>query len=130
MELEWFTSYLFQRKQQVVLNNVRSETRYVKCGVPQGSILGPLLFLIFFNDFSEILVNAKTIQYADDTVIYYSSKTSTLIRDTLNIELQSVERYLIENDLIINLKKGKTETMLIGTSQKLKKSENLNLELQ
>ena len=127
MELEWFTSYLFQRKQQVVLNNVRSETHYVKCGVPQGSILGPLLFFIFFNDFSEILTNAKTIQYADDTVIYYSSKTSTLIRDTLNIELQSVERYLIENDLIINLKKGKTETMLIGTSQKLKKSENFNL---
>ena len=44
-------------------------------------------------------------------MIYYSSKTSTLIRDTLNIELQSVEIYLIENDLIINLKKGKTETM-------------------
>ena len=61
MELEWFTSYLFQRKQQVVLNIVRSETHYVKCGVPQRSILGPLLFLIFFNDFSEILTNAKTI---------------------------------------------------------------------
>ena len=47
---------------------------------------------------------------------------STLIRDTFNIELQS-----IENDLIINLNKGKTETMLIGISQKLKKSENFNL---
>ena len=58
-------------------------------------------------------------------MIYYSSKTTTLIRDRLNIELQSVERYLIETDLIINLKKGKTETMLIGTSQKLKKSENM-----
>lgn len=53
-ELGWFTSYLFNRSQQVVLDNVKSEVEHVHCGVPQGSILGPLLFLVFFNDFPEV----------------------------------------------------------------------------
>ena len=66
-ELHWFTAYLFNRTQQVVMGNVKSEIEHVNCGVPQGSILGSLLFLVFFNDFPEVLIRARVIQFADDT---------------------------------------------------------------
>ena len=119
-ELDWFTSYLFNRTQQVVLDNVKSEIQHVHCGVPQGSILGPLLFLVFFNDFPDVLLRADIIQFADDTVIYFSSNNFHVIENVLNKELENVTNYFHENDLVINLKKGKTESMLIGTNHKLK----------
>ena len=119
-ELDWFTSYLFNRTQQVVLDNVKSAIQHVHCGVPQGSILGPLLFLVFFNDFPEVLLRADIIQFADDTVIYFSSNNFHVIENVLNKELENVTNYFHDNDLVINLKKGKTESMLIGTNHKLK----------
>jgi hypothetical protein len=128
IELNWFTQYLFNRKQQVVLDNIKSEIHHVKCGVPQGSILGPLLFLLFFNDFGDILHRASKIKFADDTVLYYSSDDFHVIERVLNSELINVENYLNDNDLVINLKKGKTESMLFGTAKKLKSvSSNFKL---
>ena len=73
-ELNRFSHYLFNRTQQVVIGNVKSEHCHVKCGVPQGQILGPLLFfLITLNQFEDILLRARTIHFADDTVIYFAS---------------------------------------------------------
>lgn len=127
-ELDWFKDYLFMRSQQVEIGNQKSKSHFIYSGVPQGSILGPLLFLVFFNDFPESLKNSKCIQYADDTVIYATGKTSFSINEVLNDEVESLYRYCYDNELILNLKKGKTESMLFGTARRLAKSgEKLNI---
>ena len=118
-ELNWFTDYLFNRTQIVEIENVRSDTEPVYCGVPQGSILGPLLFIVFFNDLVENL-NCHVIKYADDTVIYYANKDIDVIEKVLNSEMVSVGTYCRENELVLNLKKGKTEAMLFGTAKRVK----------
>ena len=74
-ELEWFTNYLFGRRQQVIVNKVLSDTQFVLCGVPQGSILGPVLFLLYYNDLPSILTKAEILMFADDTVMYYPDKS-------------------------------------------------------
>ncbi|XP_057305630.1 uncharacterized protein LOC130646135 [Hydractinia symbiolongicarpus] len=118
-ELKWFTDYLFNRKQQVVYENSKSNVSNMTCGVPQGSILGPLLFLIYFNDFKSALRKSKTVKFADDTVLYVAHKSVQDIENALNDELKNISTYLANNDLVINLKKGKTEVMLFGSGKKL-----------
>ena len=88
--------------------------------MPQGSILGPLLFTIFFNDVDDIL-QARILKYADDTVIYYSNDDFYIIKNSLKEELERLEKYFYGNELIINVKKGKTESMIFGTSKRLSK---------
>ena len=72
VEHEWFSDYLFHRVQYISVEGTSSRKRPLMSGVPQGSILGPLLFIMFFNDFPECLTNSKVIMYADDTVICFS----------------------------------------------------------
>ena len=119
VELEWFTNYLFSRKQQVVIQNTKSECEFITCGVPQGSILGPVLFLLYFNDFSKTLFKSEVLMFADDTVVFYAGKSAEETESVLNSELENIFRYFIRNDLIVNLRKGKTEALLFGTRRKL-----------
>ena len=91
----------------------------ITCGVPQGSILGPLLFLIYFNDFEKCLKYAHCLNFADDTVVYVEGKNKESIEYQLNEDLKLISTYFQINQLVINLNKGKTETMLFGTSKKL-----------
>lgn len=81
--------------------------------------MGPLLFIVFFNDLVENL-NCHVIKYADDTVIYYANKDIDVIENVLNSEMESVGTYCRENELVLNLKKGKTEAMLFGTAKRVK----------
>ena len=74
VEYELFQNYLFNRKQTVIYDGVASDPQCVLSGVPQGSILGPLLFLIAYDGLIEVLIHCKIIMYADDTVIYTSEK--------------------------------------------------------
>ena len=67
--LEWFANYLSDRKQYVTYNGVTSNLHTVRCGVPQGSVLGPLLFIIYSNDLPDILNITKAILFADDTTV-------------------------------------------------------------
>ena len=123
-ELAWFTDYLFNRSQVVHMNGVSSQYKAVNCGVPQGSILGPLLFIVFINDLSDHLENSKIVMYADDTVIYFSNNDISIIESSLNKDLCNLADYFDDNELIINLKKGKTESMLFGTAKRLSLNKN------
>ena len=87
-------------------------------GVPQGSILGPLLFNLYFSDFADHLLKTNVLMYADDTVIYRAGKDIETIENVLTKELELVARYFDENQLVINLKKDKTEVMLFGTAKR------------
>ena len=102
-ELEWFASNLFYRNQVVEFNNKRSNEFYVYSGVLQGSILGPLLFLIFFNDFPDAVKKLKVLMYAKDTVIYYAHSDINVIEKVLTY----LSCYFYQNDVILNLKWGK-----------------------
>ena len=95
-ELNWFTDYLFLRSQVVGVSNQKPSRFYLSSGVPQGSILGPLLFVIFFNDFPEQL-SSKCIQYADDTIIYHADKNVNIIENVLNEEIKKLPNYFYEN---------------------------------
>ena len=128
-ELNWFTDYLFLRKQLVQFKGVLSEPNPVFTGVPQGSILGPLLFLIHFNDVHQPLRYSKIITYADDTVIFTSSKDLDAIQHNLGEDIKSLADWFRDNELVINLKKGKTEVMLFGTAKRLNCFDGKELNL-
>ena len=96
-ELEWFVSYLFYRSQVVDINNIESNEFYIYSGVPQGSILGHLLFLLFFNDFPEVLKKSKVLMYADDTVIYYAHSNINFIENVLNEEMNYLSHFIRMN---------------------------------
>ena len=120
-ELEWITDYLFHRKQYVQIGDNISNLQPCYNGVPQGSILGPLLFLIFFNDFIDILQKTESIMYADDTVIFCAGKCIQTIEKDLSDDLDKVKTYFDSNELVINMNIGKTEVMLFGTAQRIAK---------
>ena len=71
--LKWFDSYLTNISQFIMYDNIQSETRNIKCGVPQGSILGPLLLITYMNDICNVSELLSTIMYADDTSVIMSS---------------------------------------------------------
>ena len=109
-ELSWFESYLSQRKQYVEINGVKSDILTLQTGVPQGSILGPLLFLIYMNDIPESSEIFDFILYADDTSLLNSINLSIpLSQDVkiINKELSKIFDWLSVNKLSLNVKKTK-----------------------
>ena len=117
-ELSWFKSYLSNRKQYFRINGVDSSINEINVGVPQGSSLGPLLFLVYINDLPCIVKNSKVSMYADDTSIYHSSKDIMQLNTALNEELQRLDRWLQGNKLPLNV--AKTHSMIITMKQKKK----------
>jgi len=104
--LQWFKSYLTNRKQYVCVNNaVNSKTNEIICGVPQGSILGPLLFLIYINDIVKISPILNMILFADDTNLFISGKNLTETVTKLNQELCKLSNWFKVNKLSLNVKK-------------------------
>ena len=87
--------------------------------MPQGSILGPLLFIIFYNDFVDYIHESQVLMYANDSVIYTAGKSVECIERILSNDLKHIAKYFDENELIINLNKGKTEVMLFGTAKRI-----------
>ena len=105
--LAWFTSYLNDRSQCTLANGIQSPQSLVTCGVPQGSILGPLLFLIYINDITNTITNSNIKLYADDTVIYSSAKTINDAYEILQQDLSSMISWCKLNQLTINVNKTK-----------------------
>ena len=127
-ELTWFTDYLFNRSVVVSYDYCISNANDVPIGVPQGSILGPLLFIIFLNDVTDVIGSAKIINFADDAVIYVADKDIKVIKSKLSTDLSAIADWLDQNAMIINLNKGKTESLLFGTSQRIaKQSDTVNV---
>ena len=85
--LQWIKSYFSNRKQFVQYNNTSSSLQTIACGVPQGSILGPLFFLFYINDLPNVSNLTETIRFADDTFIFYSHSSIQQLDAVLNEEL-------------------------------------------
>ena len=124
--LQWFQGYLSGRTRLVDIAGTYSSLKAVTCGVPQGSILGPLLFSIYVNDLPSV-VACKVLLYADDTALLVSGTDIHEIEQTLATELKCVRDWLIDNKLSLHL--GKTESILFGSKQKLNKQGHVNLNI-
>ena len=124
LEKLWFTDYLFGRSMKVNYKGASSDTKSISCGVPQGSILGPLLFLLHFNELPSLLKKCKMIMYADDTVLYYHHQDTKEIEKAISNDISIVSTWLQDNELILNLKKGKTEFMVFGTRNRLNRQHH------
>ena len=99
-------SYLTNRKQYVSINGFESDVKEISCGVPQGSSLGPLLILLYINDFRLCLVNTECGHFADDTFILFHSKSLGTIESVVNCELKFASKWLRLNRLSLNAKKS------------------------
>ena len=108
----WFKSYLSQRKQYVVANGSMSAIGELTHGVPQGSILGPLLFVLFINDMPNILEGIHFILYADDANIIISCKNIGEIEEKINALIPKLTKWITRNSLKLNT--DKTKYMLIS----------------
>ena len=104
--LEWFTSYLTGRSQYVEIDGVSSSILTLSTGVPQGSILGPLLFLIYMNDVPYCTKYFNFILYADDTTLNSTIQIPTMSPININNELAKVYDWLAVNKLSLNVKKN------------------------
>jgi hypothetical protein len=106
ISLQWFKNYLTNRKQYVCVNNtVNSRINELICGVPQGSILGPLLFLIYINDIVKVSPILNMILFADDTNLFISGENLIETVTTLNCELCKLSNWFKVNKLSLNIKK-------------------------
>ena len=103
--LNWFTSYLSERQQYVSVNGNTSDQLEISCGVPQGSVLGPLLFLIYINDLPNVSKFLSFFLFADDTNIYFKSHDLTQLQKIMNRELKKVKKWLDANRLALNIDK-------------------------
>ena len=112
--LAWFESYITGRQQRVIIGTDQSEYEMVKAGVPQGSVLGPLLFLIYVNDISDSLISITRL-FADDTSLQHSSRSLNEIENTLNTDLISLNSW--SNKWLMKFNTQKTHIMISKRGQ-------------
>ena len=117
--LKWFDSYLSDRQQKCVVNGELSVARAVTCGVPQGSPIGPLLFLIYINDLPNCLSKALPRMYADDTSISIAASSLAELESALNTELAYLHEWLNVNKLSLNIAKTEFINVKIRSRQRL-----------
>jgi hypothetical protein len=126
LPLKWFTSYLNNRKQFVQYDKRASKCLDIKCGVPQGSVLGPLLFIIYTNDLSNCLTETKSILFADDTTIYASNRNIKDLYKCVNTDLSKLNNWFCANKLSLNVSKT---NYLLFTNSKINYDETFSLTI-
>ena len=120
---DWFKSYLSNRKQYVNINKVNSPKLNITCGIPQGSILGPLMFLLYINDIANVSSVLFFLLFADDTTVFCSGKNIDDLINIVNREMQKLIIWLYVNKLSINTEK--TNYILFSLRKKINTSCNV-----
>ena len=127
MSIKWFKSYLSERSQVCSVSGSLSAPITVSCGVPQGSILGPVLFSFYINDVPLNVLEANVDVYADDTTLWKSGNKCIKIQNDLQSSLNCANVWFEQNQIKPNIKK--TKHLLIGTHQKLRYASISSLKL-
>ena len=125
MKISGLKSHLQNRTQYVSVNGTISDSNTILSGVPQGSILGLLLFLLFINDLSDSIIKSTVDMYADDTLIYFCHNDVKTIETCLTDNLASLSKWLDENLMKVNV--SRTKVMLLGTCARTSKINNINV---
>lgn len=125
--LKLFQSYLSQRHQVTVVGNSTSEQMRVTTGVPQGSVLGPILFLLYINDLPLSISNCNTDLFADDTTMHAHGKDSDVVESQIRGANCEFIKWCSQNHMLINV--DKSSVMRIGTVQKLSNKPEMKIEI-
>ena len=123
---DWFKSYLSNRFQYVSINGYKSGLAAINCGVPQGSVLGRLLFLLYINDLNQAIKSCKVHHFADDTNLLCFSSSIKKLNKQVNADLKHLVNWLNANKISLNVKK--TE-MVIFKSKQRKLESDLKIKL-
>lgn len=117
LALSWFKSFLSFRKQFVSISGSRSKSQYISHGVPQGSVLGPLLFLLYINDLHEAIPYSTVNLFADDTMLFKSDTSTKALTKKINIDLKCLTNWLNANKISVN--SAKTELIIFRPKFKI-----------
>ena len=123
--LAWFKDYLTDRQQRVVINGQSSDWANIKAGVPQGSVLGPLLFLLYINDISHVIQHCQIRLFADDTCLFIEVDNREDAADKINKDLQNLFEW--SKEWLVNFSDAKTNSLIISNKQDLNRNPHVSM---
>ena len=124
LALEWFRNYLSDRTPFVSYKGNNSGFQNVTCGVPQGSVLGPLLFILYTNDLPNVLKHSKCILFADDTTIFQTSHNLTYLRECIEYDMECLSDWFRANKLSLNVQQ--TQFVVFFASKHYSKKHDID----